>query len=162
MNKEQFEKELGEKLASLKEEMMQKFEEEKEDEFPKIGEYYWYITDDGVVVDDTWADDDIDNDRLSIGNRFKTEEKAEFDRERRKVLHEMEKYAEPEDREWNLSQSHWTYRYDFSRKKIDYDWLRSVKYSGIYFESIEKAKEALESVGEERVKKYYLGVEEND
>lgn len=158
MNKKEFEKELDKKLASVKEEMMQKFEEEQEDEFPKYGDRYYYLTTSGDIESIIWTDDEFDRYVSAIGNRYKTEKETEFECERRKVITELKKFAEPKDREWNGENNHWVYRYDFTTKEVDCDWLKLLKYDGIYFESLDKAEDALEKVGEDRVKKYYLGV----
>ncbi len=162
MNKVDYEKMIDEKLAILKNEMMRKIEieEEQEDEFPKYGDRYYYLTTSGNIESIIWTDDEFDRYVSAIGNRFKTEEEAEFEAERRKVIKELKKYAEPGDREWNGENSHWTYRYDFSTNEVECDWLKIAKYPGIYFESLDKAEDALEKVGEDRVKKYYLRVED--
>ena len=87
MNKiDELTNEYKEKLEELKKEYEKKLDEEMKDiqKYPKIGDNYCFITDDGVIGNDTWEDDDIDRDRLEIGNRFKTEEEAKFERERKK------------------------------------------------------------------------------
>lgn len=162
MNRVKYEKMIDEKLAMLKEEMidemMKEIEEEKE--FMQVGDVYYYLTTSGNINRTTWDDDGIDKGRLEIGNIFLTEKEAEFEAERRKVIKELEKYAEPKDREWNEENAHWTYRYDFLTKEVECDWLKFAKYDGIYFESLGKAMDALEAVGEDRIKKYYLRVED--
>ena len=45
---------------------------------PQYNDDYYYITDDGLVRDAIWEEDEIDLMRLSIGNCFKTFEVAEF------------------------------------------------------------------------------------
>lgn len=161
MNKEQFEKELDEKLASLKEEMMQKFEAEKEDEFPKIGDYYWFICSDNSLGYIDWENSYIDKGRLALGNVFLTEEEAEFELERLKVIAELKKYAEPKDRGWGSDAvKHWFIYYGRVKQKIEYDCNFLVSRNNIYFESKEIAEQAVEAVGEDRLKKYYLGVRE--
>lgn len=45
---------------------------------PQYNDDYFYITDDGLVRDAIWEEDEIDLMRLSIGNCFKTAEVAEF------------------------------------------------------------------------------------
>ena len=162
MKMEQFEKELDMKLASLKEEMMQKFEaeqEKQEEEFPKVGDGYYYITSDGDICYCTWKNDEFDRDVSAMGNRFKTEEAVKFECERRRVITELKKYEEPKDRKWDGENNHCYFLWDYIRNRFVYFYRSSVKGESIYFESEEKAKKAVESVGADRVKKYYLGVE---
>ncbi len=161
MNKEQFEKELDEKLASLKEEMMQKFEEERENEFPKYGDRYYYLTTRGNIENAMWSEDEFDRGALAMGNLFKTKEEAEFERERRKVITKLKKYAEPKDRKWDGEINHYYITWDYDINMIYYCCFNTaLKGADIYFESEEKAKKAIKAVGEDRVKRYYLGVEE--
>lgn len=158
MNKEQFEKELDEKLASLKEEMMKKFEEQ-EDEFPKYGDRYYYLTASGNIQCTTWNDDEFDRNVSARGNRFRTWEESEFERERGKVIAELEKFSKPNDKEWNEGYNYFVL-WDYRKNNIGYNINVTVKRADIYFESLRKAKQAVESVGKDRVKKYYLRVEE--
>lgn len=163
MNKEQFEKELDMKLASLKEEMMQKFAEEQkklEDEFPKIGGVYWFVTSNGEIHKAVWTNSEIDKGLLKIGNVFKTQEEAEFESERLKVIAELKKYAEPKGQKWNMHISHYYILYVCRENDIGYYSDSTLKHADIYFETKERAREAVKKVGVERVKKYYLRVEE--
>ena len=107
-----------------------------------------------------WHNDDNDHNRLRFGNVFLTEEDAKFASERLKVIAELKKYAKKfSDEEW-LNQSiekHYII-FDYEDHVINIGYVCVTKVSDIYFESEEKAQEAIESVGEDRVKKYYLGV----
>ena len=126
----------------------------------KNGDVYYFLTSYRYVMKTVWVDTDADNEKLSIGNAFLMEEDAEFARERLKVIAELEKYAkEFSDGEWkdNKTQKYYiVYRYsdDYIRSILTY----TSKDSALYFESPEKIQEAIDAVGEERVKKYYLGV----
>lgn len=159
MNKKEFEKELDEKLASLKEEMMQKFEEQ-EDEFPKYGDRYYYLATSGNIESIIWTDDEFDRCTLAMGNLFKTEEVAKFECERRKVITELKKFAEPEDRKWDGMNQHSFFYYNMRTDKFYTSPAFECKEAVLYFETEEKAMEAIRMVGEARVKKYYLGVED--
>ena len=160
MNKEQFEKELDMKLASLKEEMMQKFKEEQEDEFPEYKDDYWYITSVGAVALSWWSGNGTDAEKLAIGNVFRTKEEAEFETERLKVIAELKKYAEQKDKKWDGVNPHIYFYHDTKSNEISLATFFGCKTAALYFESEEKAKEAIEAVGEDRVKRFYLGVEE--
>ena len=128
----------------------------------KNGDVYYFLTSYGYVMKTVWVDTDADNEKLSIGNAFLTEEDAEFARERLKVITELKKYAkEFSDGEWkdNKIQKYYIvcrYSGDYIRSILTY----TSKDSVLYFESPEKIQEAIDAVGEERIKKYYFGVRE--
>ena len=128
----------------------------------KYGDEYFFLTESGIVQGGIWRDDMISLSMLSIGNMFLTEEDAEFAIERLEVIAELKKYAkEFSDEEW-LNQSivkHYII-FDYEDHVINIGYVCFTKVSDIYFESEEKAQEAIEAVGEDRVKKYYLGVKE--
>ena len=126
----------------------------------KYGDRYFFLTASGMVERGTWTNDSSDFNRQRIGNTFLTVEDAEFAKERLKVIAELKKYAkEFSDEEWkdNKTQKYYiVYRYsgDYIRSILTY----TSKDSVLYFESPEKIQEAIDAVGEDRVKKYYLGV----
>lgn len=128
----------------------------------KNGDVYYFLTSYGYVMKTVWFNNDEDNDKLSIGNAFLTEEDAEFARERLKVIAELKKYAkEFSDEQWkdNKTQKYYiVYRYndDYIISILTY----TSKCSVLYFESSKKAQEAIDAVGEERIKKYYFGMRE--
>ena len=126
----------------------------------KNGDVYYFLTSYGYIMKTVWVNTDADNEKLSIGNAFLTEEDAEFARERRKVIAKLKKYAkEFSDEEW-ANEDLPKYRIGFDYKYGDYSChiTRQRRGSEIYFESMQKANEAIEAVGEDRIEKYYLGV----
>lgn len=128
----------------------------------KYGDRYFFLTASGIVQGGTWSNDSSDFNRERIGNRFLTVEDAEFAREHLKVIAELKKYAkEFSDEDWkdNKTQKYYiVYRYsdDYIRSILTY----TSKDSVLYFESPKKAQEAIDAVGEDRIKKYYFGVRE--
>lgn len=128
----------------------------------KYGDEYFFLTESGIVQGGIWRDDMISLSILSIGNMFLTEEDAEFAIERLKVIAELKKYAmefsDEEGKNMNLPK-HYLF-YDYEDHVISIGCVYYSKGNGIYFESKEKAQEAIKWVGEDRVKKYYLGVKE--
>lgn len=124
------------------------------------GDTYYYIDEYGDISDSRIGNDSFEGAKFSIGNVFLTEEDAEFARERLKVIAELKRYAkEFSDGEWkdNKTQKYYiVYRYsdDYIRSILTY----TSKDSVLYFESPEKIQEAIDAVGEERIKKYYFGV----
>lgn len=134
---------------------------QEEKKWPQDEDTYYFIGSDGKIIEGAfYADALFCKDILPIGNCFKTKEEAEFEVERLKVLAEMKKFAEPEGREWDGNTNHWCIYYECVVDSIKFLCKFECKYDGIYFESGEKAQECVKTVGEDRIKKYYLGIKE--
>lgn len=147
---EALETEFAEKIKTLKAEAQQR------DEFPKDGDIYWLINTAGETNWVHWHDTEIDNKRLSFGNAFKTKEQAEFAAEKLRVEAELRKFSRPFDYE---RFNHFIKIHQDGTIEIHFD--KSFQNQGtIYFESGEKAAEAIKSVGAERIKKYIFRVED--
>ena len=128
----------------------------EEQEFPQSGERYWCIS--GSWVNSFfWKSEQLDLDRYRIGNIFKTEEQAEFAVEKLKVEAELRKFSRPfKEDEYNyFIQIHPSHN-NIVTESDDYYQTQGT----IYFESTTIANEAIDTVGEERIKKYIFGVEE--
>lgn len=89
-----------------------------------------------------------------------TKEEAEFALERLKVIHELKQFAEPKNTVWDFTEYHYIICYDYTGDRINYGCSSIMKYFDINFATEEMARKAVEAVGEDRIKKYYFGVEE--
>ena len=148
---------LQEELKALKERIAELENHAKEEQgFPQDGDNYWYINPLGVVLREEWLGFVSERYMIEIGNVFKTEQDAHFAVEKLKVEAELRKFSRPfADGEEN---NHIKYSPSFDELSV----LTSFSYQeqGVfYFESEEKAKQAIEAVGEECIKKYIFGVE---
>lgn len=134
---------------------------------PKFDETYWSIRPWTGAVRTCYNDHKVDGFAVSMGLCFQTEEQADFIVEKLKVIHELEKFAyenNEEEIDWNDTNQEKLYlTMNYRDKCIDvfytYEWIYSP--SNIYFTSKKIAKEAIEIIGVDRIKKYYFGVEEN-
>lgn len=104
-------------------------------------------------------DDYIDRMRYALGNCFRTEEEALFALERLKVIAELKRFALEHNVpiDWRDEEQPKWYICDIFGPAIS-----SVKYinnNDIYFSSKEVAKQAIETIGKDRIEKYYLGIE---
>lgn len=126
---------------------------------PSLNEKYYAIKANGFVGRFTYNNDIYDKECIELGNKFKTKEEAEFMVERLKVIAELRQFEEPKDREWgNFTIVHYSIGYDYYKKDICTASNWSIKTDKIYFESEETTKQAIKSVGRDRIKKYYLEV----
>jgi len=141
----------------------QKEEEKEEIPFPKKGDKFYFLLSDGEIDYEYYNPTSyIHADRISTGNCFKTEEEAKFEVERLKVIHEMKKFAEPEDFGWDGINYHDYLYYDILCDTILIGRSRCSKYTGIFFKTRDDIKDCIKAVGEDRIKKYYFGIKKED
>jgi len=131
---------------------------------PKCGELFFYINDCGGIMNSEWYDDRIDSEFYKIGNCFKTKEEAELELERIKVKTELRRFAEENNEceiDWkDKKQEKWFISYNCKEEIINPICAYDFCICNIYFTSEEIAKQAVSYVGEERLKKYYFGIED--
>lgn len=141
-------------------------EEKKKYWIPEEEEKYFAISNKGDIAHCINKRIEIAQAQSEIGNCFKTEEEAEHRLEKIKVIHELKKFAyENNEREidWNnFSQNKFCLIYDYEDEEICIDYYSYSKNNpfNIYFTSNKIAIEAIKTIGEDRIKKYYFDVEE--
>ena len=144
---EELEKELAELKSKVKE----------GPKFPEYGDTYWCIDAEGIVYVNDFEGIQADRNILEIGNVFKTAEDAEFAVEKLKVEAELRKFSRP----FEVGKINTEFYYGHESEEVMFSSLKTCQMQGsIYFESEEKAQQAIKSAGEERIKKYIFGVEE--
>ena len=149
---------LQEELKALKERIAELEEQAKQErEFPQYGNTYWCINSYGVVSKEIWDGCDIEKDMFEIGNMFRTKEQADFAVEKLKVEAELQKFGRP----FEYGKFNYNLLFDIDGNNFRTDVTSYCPPQGaIYFESEEKAQEAVYTVGKERIKKYIFGVED--
>lgn len=168
MTREEIEKKIAEMeagIAELKEEF-EKTEDTNPDVFiPKYGDKYWSIYSDGRTSFKLWEDAIMDKDRFAVGNAFCTKEEAEFEVERRKVIWELKQFAIPKGKRLKNEHCPWTIGFNLDANTFDtlvfIAATGNIKQGEIYFATKEMAEKAVKAVGKDRIKKYYLCVEED-
>ena len=150
MNLQEELKAIKERIAEL--EVLAKGEQE----FPKVGDKYWYIDTTGDVHDENWECFSFEKATLEIGNMFKTKEQAEFVVEKLKVEAELRSLSDS----WDLEKTQYTFSFNWEVGEFEIDYPDYNQYPGsYYFDSLDSWEQAIESVGEERIKKYIFEVE---
>jgi len=129
---------------------------------PGQGERFFHAGATGDIYSIIWQGGIIDEKLYAFGNVFPSKKAAEFEIERRKVIAELSDFAEGDDAVWDGARYHYRFYYDFKSKSIEYSFGRNAKFANLYFPSEEAAKAAIKVVGEERVKKYYLEIKEEE
>lgn len=122
----------------------------------KEGDTYYVISGYGEVLETTWKYN-IDSNSRKIGNAFLTKEEAEFEVERRKVETEMLQLGGR--RKMKRDEDNYYISYDEKTGNFAYLMRIWVNVQGlIFFDSAIDAIDAVQEIGEDRIKKYIFGV----
>lgn len=146
------------RIEELEKELLELKEQVKEQqEFPQSGERYWYSNGGGMVNSCFWTSEQFDLNRYRIGNMFKTEKEAEFAVEKLKVESELRKLSDS----WDLEKTQYTFSFDWENGEFNLEYPDYNQYpNSYYFYSADDVQQAIETVGEERIKKYIFGAED--
>ena len=156
-----------EQLLAKAEELKQQIEAAKkeEDVWPKIGDKYWVVDCIANVVFHYWQGDTYDESAMKFGNVHRTKEDAESYTQKRLIQVELETLAKKAWKEsgkqidWSKyseqKKFHIGYCYDNESFFVDSNW--SAKFIGqVFFPTEESAMNAIETIGEERLKKLFM------
>lgn len=155
---------IQEEILKIRNELLDDFDKRvealqaEEQEFPQDGDEYWYIDSEGWIDGpcEYLSGDDWDVERLLIGNVFKTKAEAEFAVEKLKVEAELREFGKP----FESGDVNYCILGDLEGGRVAVMCRAYLPTQGtIYFESAEKAQQAIEEIGEDRIKKYIFGVE---
>lgn len=132
---------------------------------PEKNKNYYFITANGVVEYQNWDEDCYDDACYELGNCFETEEQAEFAIEKQKVYMELKRYAlEHNEREidWsNIYQAKWCIIFNHIENLLQIrNYTCNEQIGQIYFTSKEIAQNAIQKIGEDRIKKYLFEVKD--
>ena len=130
---------------------------------PKPTELYWYITPSGILNEVIFTDAESDIRQFELGNMYKTQQEAEFARDKQIFLTKFERYLrenEDEEVDWNnFKQDKWSIYMDYGSKQIFTNGWVSTHSQGSIFTSNVKALEQFIKDNESDIKKYMFGVE---
>ena len=126
---------------------------------PNWGENYFRIGAFDDITSLKWENDVFDNKHYNARDIYKTREEAEFELERRKIMIELQNYADdhngeiahPSDAFWLVLDED-----DMSITVEDESFLPPV--GTVLFSDAETAYDAIEAIGEDRILKYMFGV----
>lgn len=133
---------------------------------PKKGDKYFFISSRLEVVKFNNQEDSVDKKVINSGNYFKTKEEAQHMVEKLKVIKELQDFAiENRDEEisWDEDSCYkFSIYFDYKWKTIRISWATVAHDSpfNIYFASEKAIHDAIDSIGEDRIKKYYFDVKD--
>lgn len=131
---------------------------DKKRKLPEYEEDYWILNQCGAIVKSVWLDDSDDAHRTKFGNVFFTEEEAKAARERLKIRAELldlggRETFKPGERNYLICYIH-------SSDEVTGAIYTDCDHGTIYFDTEEETDDAIETIGKERLKKYWFRVEE--
>lgn len=153
--------EYEEKKKALEDELRALEKEQIEEDYnrwtPEMGQTYYHLDADGDTFDARWNDDLEDRYRYEIGNCFRTKQAVVDAFETLKVIAELKEFADPAN-VWDRKKCHRYLAYNYDTQKILILDEQSIRTHDIYFASVTAAEAAIKTIGEDRIKKYYLGI----
>lgn len=127
---------------------------------PKKDEIFWIINEYGKVCH-VYAGLPEDNAYFSIGNCFRTKEEAEFAVERLKVIHELKILANGFNPLKERKDGYVLgFNLTFKHVEVCGTYGSGFIFNDIPFRTETAAKKAIDTIGEERLKKYYFCIED--
>lgn len=160
--------EIGERFAKLLPDI-EIYEEEEEDTWEmkcpyKVGDTHYFIQSSGEVFSDSWDGIEADNSYFSQGNIFPTEEAAELESKRRKLLTRFRAFRDECNGDWkpkwNDNKPKYFLFFNAKDKEFQIDCLFNyinLHYFG-YLEKAEDAERAIELFGDE-IQKLFIDCE---
>ena len=127
---------------------------------PQRDETYYSIDKCGSILGTNNVEFDMDKKTIKFGNCFKTREKAKHMVEKIKIINKLRELS---NIKFNENQKEkWFIFYDFSYNKVDYAYNKYSKNSPfeVFFKTKQDCQKAIETIGEDNLKKYYFDVED--
>lgn len=126
---------------------------------PKENDEYFYIFACGGVGRTFWIDkNSFDEGRYNFNNVFKTKEEAEFELERKKIMIELQNYADEHNGEITQPSDAFWLGFDEDDMAITVEsYLPPV--GAVLFSDADTAYDAIESIGGDRILKYMFRID---
>lgn len=126
---------------------------------PNWGENYFRIGFFDNIDSIKWENDAFDNKHYNARDIYKTREEAEFELERRKIMIELQNYADDHNGEIsNPSDAFWI-AFDEDDMSITVEMKSYLPPVGtVLFSDANTAYDAIDAIGEDRILKYMFGV----
>lgn len=125
---------------------------------PEFGEKYYYMTTSGNVAQDTF-NTSFDKYRLSFRNVFKTAEEARKMVEKIKIINQLQELS---NIKFSENKGKYFIYYNFRENRVlctETNYTKIIPFE-VCFKTREDCQKAIETIGEDNLKKYYFDVEE--
>lgn len=125
---------------------------------PEFGEKYYYMTTSGNVAQDTF-NTSFDKYRLSFRNVFKTTGEARKMVEKIKIINQLQELS---NIKFSENKSKYFIYYNFRENRVictETNYVKIIPFE-VCFKTREDCQKAIDTIGEENLKKYYFDVED--
>lgn len=125
---------------------------------PEFGEKYYYMTTNGNVGQDTF-NTSFDKYRLSFRNVFKTAEEARKMVEKIKIINQLQELS---NIKFSENKGKYFIYYNFRENRVlctETNYTKIIPFE-VCFKTREDCQKAIETIGEDNLKKYYFDVED--
>lgn len=125
---------------------------------PEFGEKYYYMTTSGNVGQDTF-NTSFDKCRLSFRNVFKTAEEARKMVEKIKIINQLQELS---NIKFSGNKGKYFIYYNFRENRVlctETNYTKIIPFE-VCFKTREDCQKAIETIGEDNLKKYYFDVED--
>lgn len=131
---------------------------------PETGNFVYVITADNTINRFTYKEtNNYDRMAYNIGNLFSTNDAAEEEAKRRKIIKrwkDLSIESGEEDNPWNADNAHFKVVYNVTDKEIRTYPITFNRDQSVCFRTKQSILDAIKEIGEENVKKYILNVKE--
>lgn len=130
---------------------------------PQADETYYSIDKSGIIFGTNNVEFDMDRRAIELGNCFKTKEKALHMVKKIKIINKLRDLSNINFNDTS-DEAHYTIAYDVETNEITFNvsyCFKNLPFN-IYFATKEDCKKAVETIGEENLKKYYFDIVEED
>ena len=129
---------------------------------PKEGDTYFYISGTGTVISDTFTPLlPSNNDKLLFNNAFQTAEEAENMLEKIKIINKLRDLS---NSRWIYNQDKFIIYYNFQENKVscgEINYMKVIPFE-VCFKTREDCQKAIDTIGEDNLKKYYFAIVEEE
>ena len=125
---------------------------------PEFGEKYYYMTTSGNVAQDTF-NTSFDKYRLSFRNVFKTTVEARKMVEKIKIINQLQELS---NIKFSENKGKYFIYYNFRENRVlctETNYVKIIPFE-VCFKTREDCQKAIDTIGEENLKKYYFDVED--
>ena len=157
-----FDKKGLDRLTPYKEPKPEKSEKKYKPWRADRGKEYWCLADIGCPVERIENNDFFDDWNYKSGNYFQTEEEVKFHKEEILVYNELKAYASLYNKRSYNDKLRYSLIWDGVSEVLKIDFYKYTQHGDLKFETKEAVEQAIDAVGEGRIKKYYLHIWEDD
>lgn len=127
----------------------------------EVGDTYNYISSDGNIISSIWGNDTYDKNRCAAGSCFLTEEAAQRELERRKIRVKLLSLGGREY--YKFDSDNFTFYYCYDTDTIECIPIGfNLHGATIYFDDDKECIKAMNTIGRDKIKKYWFNVEKGE